>query len=138
MCSEKFLHTELVSGINMYMRDYTYSVIKWHSKITKKKTLTTNNSTVKLTYFISLNSIHAYLGGRGVVLTILMTFYMELCYSTKPIQGVAVSFCWTAKVRNRAITKGKKIQAMTDKANRKQRLKYININTMFNHSTVKR
>lgn len=64
---------------------------------------------------------------------------MELCYSTKPIQVVAVSFCWTAKVRNRAITKrGGGIQTMTDKANRKQRLKYININTMFNHNTGKR
>lgn len=64
---------------------------------------------------------------------------MKLCYSTKLIQGVAVSFCWTAKVINRAITKEKrKIQGMTDKANRKQRLKYININTMFNHSTGKR
>lgn len=29
----------------------------------------------------------------------------ELCYSTKPIQRVAVSFCWTAKVINRAINK---------------------------------
>lgn len=64
---------------------------------------------------------------------------MELCYSTKLIQGVAVSFCRTTKVINRAITKEKrKIQGMTDKANRKQRLKYININTMFNHSTGKR
>lgn len=55
---------------------------------------------------------------------------MELCYSTKPIQGVAVSFCWTAKVINRAITKEKKKNTRNDRQNRKQRLKYININTM--------
>lgn len=28
---------ELVSGINMYMREYTYSVIKWHLQQDYKK-----------------------------------------------------------------------------------------------------
>lgn len=34
--------------------------------------------------------------------------------------------------------KGGEIQAMTDSENKKQHLKYISINTLFNHSTGKR
>lgn len=63
---------------------------------------------------------------------------MELFYSTKPIQRVAVSPHWTAKVINRAINKGtkrrkgKQIQEMTDKIkNKKQNKIYIiNIETL--------
>lgn len=71
-----------------------------------EKAQTAHYSTVKLPYFISLSAIHAYWGrgwGWAVVSTILIT--LELFYSTKRIQRVAVSPHRTTKVINRAINK---------------------------------
>lgn len=90
---------------------------------------------MKLPYFISLSAIHAYWGkgvGWAVVSTILIT--LELFYSTKRIQRVAVSPHRTTKVINRAINKKrtnrrrKKIQEMTKTKSKKTKTNKKNKN----------
>lgn len=77
----------------------------------KKQAQISHYSTVELPYFISLSAIHAYWGkgrmgrvGSGVGIdNFLIT--LELFYSTKQIQRVAVSPHRTTKVINRAVNK---------------------------------
>lgn len=109
-----------------------------------EKAQTAHYSTVKLPYFISLSAIHAYWGrgwGWAVVSTILIT--LELFYSTKRIQRVAVSPHRTTKVINRAINKNvdkyrreKKLQEMTETKSKKRKNKNTNQIYIINTETL--
>lgn len=86
--------------------------------------------------------MHIGEGGAGwaVVSTSLIT--LELFYSTKRIQRVAVSPHWTTKVINRAINKTKtnigekKLQEMTETKSEKRKNKNTNQIYIINTETL--
>lgn len=79
------------------------------------------HSEVNIFYFFKCHSCILGKGeGWAVVSTILIT--LELFYSTKPIQRVAVSPQWTAKLINRAITKKDKKENEGGKTENKKKI----------------